>query len=321
MPKQLLMAAIATVALLSTASAQTYPSRSITFVVPSAAGGPADVLARTLAERMRAPLGRSIIVENVVGAGGSVGVRRVAYAAPDGYTVSVGNWSTHVVNGAIYALGYDLLNDLDPVVVLPSSPQLIVTKNALPAKSTSELIAWLQQNKASAGTAGIGSASHIGGLLFQNITDTRFAFVPYRGTGPAMQDLIGGQIDLMLDQPPNSLPHVRDGQIKAFAVTSKERLAAAPDIPTVDEAGLAGLYVSVWYGLWAPKGTPKEIIATLQAAVSDALADPGLRKRFADLGQEVPQRESQTSAALAPLQKAEIEKWWPIIKAANIKGE
>lgn len=303
------------------ASAQSYPSRPITLVVPFAAGGPADVLARTLADRLRGRLGQSVIVENVVGAGGSVGVRRVAQAAADGYTVGIGNWSTHVVNGAIYPLSYDLLSDFDPVALLPSTPQLLVSKKALPAQSTGELIAWLKENTAAVGTAGAGSASHIGGLLFQSITHARFVFVPYRGAGPAMQDLVAGQIDLMLDQPPNSLPHVHEGQIKAFAVTSKERLPAAPEIPTVDEVGLPGLYVSVWYGLWVPKGTPKEIIASLNAAVSDALADPALRKRFTDLGQDVPPPDRQTPAALAALQRAEIEKWWPIIKAANIKAE
>jgi tripartite-type tricarboxylate transporter receptor subunit TctC len=303
--------------------AQTYPTKPVTFNVPFAAGGPADAIARIMGERMRVALGQPVLVENVVGAGGSIGVGRVAKAAPDGYTVSVGHWSTHVVNGAIYDLSYDLLKDLEPVALLPANPQLIVSKKSVPAKDLKEFIAWLKINEktASAGTAGAGSASHIAEIYFQNITGTHFTLVPYRGTGPAMNDLVAGQIDLILDQASNSMNQVRSGNIKAYAVTAKTRLPAAPDIPTVDEAGIPGLYISVWYGLWVPKGTPKDVIGTLNAAAKVAMADPAVRTRMADLGLEVPPPDQQSSEALGALQKAEIDKWWPIIKAANIKGE
>ena len=323
MKKVCLAAVAAALATVTSAGAQDYPSRPITMIVPFAAGGPTDVVARILAEGMRASLGQNVLIENVTGAAGSLGVGRAVRASPDGYTLSIGHWSTHVINGAIYNLPYDLVTDLAPVALMFSNPQLIVTNLKVPADDLKSLVEWIKANpdKVSTGTAGPGSASHVGGLYFQRFSDTKFIFVPYRGTGPAMQDLIGGQIQLMLDQSSNSLPQVRNKQIKAFAVTAKTRLAVAPEIPTVDEVGMPGFYISVWHGLWVPKDTPKPIIAKLTAAVQAALADPTVRKRLTDLGQEISPREQQTPEALAAFQKAEIEKWWPIVKAANIKVE
>jgi tripartite-type tricarboxylate transporter receptor subunit TctC len=314
---------LATALGIASACAQTYPSRPITLLVPFAAGGPADALARALGERMRASLGQTVIIENATGASGTIGVGRVVRAAPDGYTLGIGHVGTHVVNGAIFALPYDLLKDLEPVALLPSNSLLIITKKTFPANDLKELIAWLKANpgKASAGTSGAGGGSHVNGVYFQNLTDTRFQFVPYRGTGPALTDLIAGQIDLMFDQASNSLGQVRAGTIKAYAVTAKARLPSAPDIPTVDEAGLPGFYTSTWYGMWAPKGTPKPVIAKLSAAVMEALADPVVQKRLGDQGLEFPLPAEQTPEALAAHHKAEIEKWWPIVKAANIKPE
>jgi tripartite-type tricarboxylate transporter receptor subunit TctC len=305
------------------ARAQAYPTRPISMIVPFVPGGATDVIARMLAERMRASLGQPVIIENVSGATGSIGVGRAARAAPDGYTLSIGHWSTHVVNGAIYPLQYDLLNDFEPISLISSNLHMIIARKTLPATSLKELIAWLKANpdKASAGTTGAGSPQHIGGVLFKNVTGTRFQFIPYRGGAPAMQDLVAGQIDFMIDDPTNALPQLRSGAIKAYAVAAKRRLVQAPDIPTVDEAGLPDFYYSRWHALWAPKGTPKDIIAKLNVAVVDALADSTMRARLADLAQEIYRREQQTPEALAAFQKAEIEKWWPIIKAAGIKAE
>jgi tripartite-type tricarboxylate transporter receptor subunit TctC len=307
----------------SAASAQAYPSRPITMIVPFPPGGPTDVIGRILAERMRASLGQTIVVENVTGANGTIGVGRVARAAPDGYTLSIGHWSTHVVNGAIYPLQYDLLRDFEPISLIASNSYLIVANNAVPAGNLRDFIAWLKANpdKASEGTAGPGSPQHVAGVFFQQVTDTRFQFVPYRGAAPAMQDLLAGQINMIIDDPADALPQIRAGRIRAFAVTAASRLPAATDIPTVDEAGLPGFYFSRWHALWAPRGTPKDIIGRLNAAVVDALADPAARSRLADLAQDIFPREQQTPAALGALQKSEIDKWWPIIKAAGIKGD
>jgi tripartite-type tricarboxylate transporter receptor subunit TctC len=305
------------------AAAQAYPSRPIAMVVPASAGGPTDAIGRVLAERMAAALGQTVLIDNVAGAGGSIGVGKVARATPDGYTLGIGQWSHYVLNGATYALQYDLLADFMPISLVVTGPILLVSRKNLPADDLKGLIAWLKANpdKASAGTGGMGSPPHISGIFFQKMTDTHFQFVPYRGTAPAMRDLLAGQIDIMLDQASNVLPQLRAGTIKAFAVTAKERLPSAPEVPTVDEAGLPGLYVAVWHGVWAPKGTPADVIAKLNGAIVKALSEPGTREKLAALGQEIPPVEQLTPQALATFQKAEIEKWWPIVKAAGIKAE
>jgi tripartite-type tricarboxylate transporter receptor subunit TctC len=307
----------------SNAAAQGYPSRPITLVNPFAAGGPVDAVARIMSAPMSKALGQPVLVDYTVGAAGTIGVGRVVRAAPDGYTLSIGHWATHVINAAIYPLHYDVLRDLEPVGMICANPLMIVARPSFPAKDLKELIAWLKANpdKASVGTAGVGSGTHMGGVYFQSATGTKVQYIPYKGTGPAMQDLLAGRIDMIVDQASNSLPQVRAGKIKAFAITAKNRLAAAPEIPTVDEAGLPGLYVSVWFGIWAPKGTPHDIVAKLNAAMQSSLADPAVRQRLADLGQEIVPREQQSPEALAAFHKAEAEKWWPLVKAAGIKPE
>jgi tripartite-type tricarboxylate transporter receptor subunit TctC len=305
------------------ATAEAYPSRPIIMIVPVPAGGQMDSIARIVAERMRTLLSQPIIVENATGASGTIGVGRVARARADGYALLYGAWATQVVNGAVYALPYDLIEDFEPIALTSITPWLIAAKYGVPANDLLALIGWLKANpdRVSAGTSGAGGPGHIGGVLFQKLSGTHFQFVPYRGMTPAMQDLVSGQIDLMIADPASAIPQFRANRIKLFAVTANSRLAAAPDIPTVDEAGLPGFYLAPWHGIWAPKGTARIIVEKLNAAVVDALTDPSTRQRLIDLGSNPPPPQQQTPEALRAFHKAEIEKWWPIIKAANIRME
>jgi tripartite-type tricarboxylate transporter receptor subunit TctC len=319
--RRLVLAVFAALAFAGSAVAQNFPSRPITIIVPFSAGGPSDAMARILAERMKIALGEAVLVENVTGAGGSIGVGRAVKSPPDGYTISFGHLGTHVANGAIYNLGYDLVGDLDPVVLLPSNTMVIVSKNAVPAKTLKEFLDWLRARPtpASAGTAGAGSGSHIAGLYFEKVAGIKLQYVPYRGTGPAMNDLVAGQIDLIVDQLSNSIQQVRAGNIRAYAVTDSKRVESAPEIPTVDEAGLPGFHMTLWSGMWVPKGTPKDIIAKLNATVVEVMNDPAVRKQFENLGLQMPPKDKLTPEGLGEWQKAEIAKWWPMIKAANVK--
>jgi tripartite-type tricarboxylate transporter receptor subunit TctC len=319
----LLIACIVVWTSIGNAQAQIYPSRPITMVVPLPAGSAFDVTARILAERMQISLGQPVIIENLTGASGSIGTGRCARAAPDGYTLCFGGVGTHVLDGAVLALPYDVVNDFEPLSLIASAQLLVVAKKTMPANNLKDLIGWLKAHpgKASQGTGGQGSLTHFVGVSFRQETGTQFRSVPYRGAGAAINDLVAGHLDIMFDLAPNSLPHVRAGTIKAFAVLAKTRLTAAPDIPTVDEAGLAGFYMSAWQALWAPKGIPMPMIDKLNAAIVDAVADPAVGSRFSELGQDIFPREQQTPEALRALQKAEIEKWWPLIKAANASAE
>jgi tripartite-type tricarboxylate transporter receptor subunit TctC len=317
----LLVAAVLGLASTGIATAQTYPTRSVTMIVPFPAGGATDTLARFLAEQMRPILGQPVIIENVAGAAGSLGVGRAVRSAADGYTLSIGTSTTHVLTGGLYALPFDLLRDLEPVIQIGSEPLLIVGKNGLPADDLKGLIAWLKANpdKASVGNAGVGGTGHLTGISLQKETGTQFQFIPYRGNGPAMQDLLSGQIDFMIEPASNFKSLVAASSVKPFAITGKARLPSSPDIPTADEAGLPGFFASLWYGLWVPKDTPKDIVAKLNATMVQVLADPPVQKRFAELGIEITPLAQQSPEALRAYQKAESERWWPIIKASNIK--
>ena len=303
------------------AQAQPYPSRAITIIAPFPPGGSTDAVARIMAERMRSGLGQSVVIENVGGAGGSIAVGRVARAAPDGYTIDIGQWDTHVGNGVVYALSYDLQKDFEPIGLISINPQLILGRKALPADDLKGLVAWMKANPGMATFANQNAAAQTAGVLLMQLTGTSVLFVPYRGAGPAMQDLLAGHIDLLVVQAAAALPQVRAGTIKALANMSASRSSVVPGIPTADEAGVPGLYLSGWFGFFAPKGTPKDIIAKLNAAMVQALADPAVRARFSDLGLDVASREQQTPEGLAAFHKAEIEKWWPIIKTAGVKAE
>jgi tripartite-type tricarboxylate transporter receptor subunit TctC len=301
----------------ATAQAQSFPSRPLTLIVPFPPGGSTDAAARIMAEKMRESLGQPIVIENVGGAGGSIGVGRLARAVPDGHTFDIGQWDTHV-GSIIYKLDHDLEKDFEPIALVSNNPQLMVAKNDLPAKTLGELVAWMKANPGKINFVNQNAAANVTGVLFEKLTEQKVQFIPYRGAGPAMTDLIAGTVDLLVVQGAVALPQIRAGKIKVLANLSPQRSASMPDIPTSDESGVKGLYMSGWFGFWAPKGTPKDVIARLNAATMDALADPALQKRFSDLGLDVAPRAQQTPEGLAAFQKAEIEKWWPIIKSAGI---
>jgi tripartite-type tricarboxylate transporter receptor subunit TctC len=308
---------------LAAASAQTYPSRPVTMIVPFPAGGATDALARLLGERIKQGLGQPIVIENVAGAAGTIGVGRAVRAPADGYTLQIGTSTTNLLTGGLYPLQFDLLNDLEPIVEIASEPMLIVGRKTLPPNNLKELIAWLKANpdKATVGIPGVGGTGHLTGLAFQKATGTTFQFVPYRGNAPALQDLIAGQIDLQIEPASNFYGQVKAATIKPFAITANARVSAAPNIPTAEEAGLPGFQAVLWYGLWVPKNTPKDIVSKLNAVMVETLADPAIKARFADLGLAAPPRDRQTPEALRAFQKQEADKWWPIIKAANLKGQ
>jgi len=318
-----IVAAVLVLAAVASAQADTYPSRPITIVAPTTAGGPPDTIARVMSERMKVSLGQPVVVENVTGAGGSLGVQRVARSAPDGYTVSIGHLNSHVFTGAVYNLSFDLLTDLAPVAMLTSAPMLFVTRLDFGPSDFKELIAYLKAhpNGVSLGSVGVGGPAKVWATDFASKLGIQFQFVPYRGAAAIVQDLIAGQIDVACVEASNVLSHLRGGKLKPYAVLTPKRWSAAPNVPTVDEAGAPGFYMSFWHGLWVPKGTPSDAIGKLSAAAMDALADETVRARLTQFGQEIVPREQQTAAALGAHHKAEIEKWWPIIKATGIKAE
>jgi tripartite-type tricarboxylate transporter receptor subunit TctC len=318
-------AAAAAVALLAVAPAPAadYPSRSITLVVPLSVGGSTDVIGRIVAQGMGEALGQTIVVENTTGAGGTIGEGRISRAAPDGYTIGIGQWGTNVATGAIYKLPYDLMKDFEPVGLIATQPFFIVARKTMPANTLKELLAYLRENgdKMNVGNSGIGSPSHVSAILFEKAAGVKLTMVPYRGAGDSTTALLAGQIDVMLNTPALSVAQMKAGQIKVYAVTAKNRIAMAPDVPTTDEAGLPGFYFTFWHALWAPKGTPKEIVAKLNGALRNALANPSTRKKLIDLAQEIFPDDEQSPEALRKFQQAEIDKWWPIIKEAGIKAQ
>jgi tripartite-type tricarboxylate transporter receptor subunit TctC len=321
--KYLCAAALVVLAGIVDAAAQTYPVRPITMIVPYPPGGPTDTLGRLLAERMRTTLGQPVIVENVGGAGGTIGATRAVRAAPDGYTINFSNVASHVFSNVVYKLPFDIHAELEPIALLTISPVWIIARNSLPAKDVKELVAWLKANpdKATWGIVGPGSPAHLCGVYFEKNTGTRVQFVPYRGAGPIIQDLVSGQIDLTCIEASASRPAVQGGKVKAYALLAQSRWAASPDTPTIDEAGVPGLYLPFWHGMWAPKGTPADVIGRLNGALVEALADPAVSKRFTDLGVAIAPREQQNPDGLRSHHKAELDKWRPIIEAANIKPE
>ena len=311
---------VALPALIRSGGAQTYPSRQITLVVPFPPGGSTDVAARIIAEKMKPLLGQPLIIENVGGAGGSIAVGRVARAAPDGYTIDIGQWDTHV-GSIVFNLNYDLQKDFEPIGLISVNPQLLVARKTLPANDLRELIAWMKARPGEARFVNQLAAAQVSGILLQQLTDTKVTFIPYRGAGPAMTDLVSGQVDLWWCKARRRCRRCGAATIKAIANLSPQRSPSIPDIPTSDEGGVPGWHMAGWFGFFAPRATPKDVIARLNGAMMQALADPAVKARFAELGLDVAAREQQTPEGLAAFHKAEIEKWWPIIKAANIKGE
>jgi tripartite-type tricarboxylate transporter receptor subunit TctC len=304
----------------TTAFAQTFPSKPVTLVVPFPPGGSTDTAARIMAEYMRAPLGQPVVVETVAGAGGSIGVGRVARAAPDGYTIDIGQWDTHVGN-IIFPITYDLVKDFAPVGMISINPQLMVARKNFPASDLREMVAWMKANPGVATVVDQTAAAHVTGEQLKKLAGVDFRFIPYRGAGPAMQDMLSGNVDLLIVQAAAVAPHVKSGALKVLANLSPQRSAVLPNVPTSAESGVPNLYAAGWFGFFAPKGTPKEAIYRLNAAMIAALGEPIVKQRFAELGLDIAPREIQSPEGLAAFHKAETDKWWPIIKAANIKVE
>jgi tripartite-type tricarboxylate transporter receptor subunit TctC len=312
--------AVALSAFAALAGAQGFPSRPVTLVVPFPPGGSTDTTARILAERMRGPLGQAVVVENVGGAGGTIAMSRIARSAPDGYTIDIGQWDTHV-GAVIYPINFDLQKDFDPIGMISVNPQLIIARKDFPASDLKGLVALMKASPGKITFVDQNASARVTGILMQQATATEVLFVPYRGAGPAMQDMLAQQVDLMVVQAAVTLPQARAGAVKILANLSPARSAVIPNVPTSAESGIPGLHASGWFGLFGPKGLPKEVVAKLNGAMVHALADPAVKTRLADLGLDMATREQQAPEGLAAFLKAETDKWWPIIRAAGIKVE